>query len=382
MADFACQNEARSREAQPCGVIAKIDIMYSDGNKETVVTDESWEYSESPVRFSEIYDGEIYDARFKSVNWNKATILEWPRNILIPQEGEKIREMERIQAKSVIQTPKGETVIDFGQELTGYVEFTVYGHSGDRIHILHGEVLDQEGNFYNENYRSAKSEITYICREGEQTWHPKLTFFGFRYILLDRFPGTVSPEQFTAVAVYSDLCRNGYIETSNPGLNRLFSNIIWGQKGNFLDVPTDCPQRDERLGWTGDAQVFVKTAGYNFDVEKFFRKWLRDLAADQRPDGGVSQVVPDYMQGCSLSAGWGDAAVICPWQIYQTYGDASVLEEQFESMKKWVDYISSVTTTPFLWTGERNREHSGSLHHDGSVRGCAVTSGSTVWISM
>jgi len=351
MADFADPEEAKRREAQPCGVIAEIDIVYSDERNEVLVTDETWEYSESPVRFSEIYDGEVYDARFEPVRWKQAAILDWPKDILIPQEGEEIREMERIQAKALIKTPKGETVIDFGQELTGYVEFKVHARAGERIHILHGEVLDQEGNFYNENYRSAKSEITYICREGEQTWHPKLTFFGFRYILLDDFPGEASPEQFTAAAVYSDIQRTGYIESSDTALNRLFSNIIWGQKDNFLDVPTDCPQRDERLGWTGDAQVFVKTAGYNFDVERFFRKWLRDLAVDQRSDGGVSQVVPDYMQGCSPSAGWGDAAVICPWQIYQTYGGVSVLEEQFESMKKWIDYISSVTTTPFLWTG-------------------------------
>lgn len=351
IADFSGSREVEQRMAQPCGLIAKIDVIYSDESSETLITDGTWEYSESPVRFSEIYDGEVYDARFRTDTWKNAVILDWPKDILIMQEGEKIREIERIKPKCLIRTPKGETVLDFGQELTGYVEFTVNGHAGDRMHILHGEVLDQEGNFYNENYRSAKSELTYICREGDQTWHPKFTYFGFRYILLDDFPGRVCAEQFTAVVVCSDICRTGYIESSDPTLNRLISNIIWSQKGNFLDVPTDCPQRDERLGWTGDAQVFVKTAGYNYDVERFFRKWMRDLAADQRTDGGVSQVVPDYMHGCSPSAGWGDAAVICPWQIYKTYGDVSVLTEQFISMKKWVDYITSVTTTPFLWTG-------------------------------
>ena len=241
--------------------------------------------------------------------------------------------------------------MDFGQEITGYVEFTVDAHAGDRIHILHGEVLDAEGNFYNANYRSAKAEINYICSEGIQTWHPVLTFFGFRYLLLDEFPGEATPEQFRGIAVYSDIRKTGAIQTSDPTLNQLISNIFWGQRDNFLDVPTDCPQRDERLGWTGDAQVFTKTASYNFDVERFFTKWLHDLAADQMENGAVGHVVPDYLVGGNASAAWADAATICPWQIYQTYGNPQILKDQFASMKKWVDYVTNHTTTPYLWTG-------------------------------
>lgn len=168
-------------------------------------------------------------------------------------------------------------MVDFGQEVTGYVEFTANARAGDRIRILHGEVLDEAGNFYNANYRDAKAEIHYICRDGLQTWHPRLTFFGFRYLKLVAFPGQPRPEQFTAIAVNSQMKRTGYLRCSDDDLNRLFSNINWSQKGNFLDIPTDCPQRDERLGWTGDAQVFVKTASYQYDVERFFRKWLQDL---------------------------------------------------------------------------------------------------------
>lgn len=346
------ESEDKSRrKEQPCGILGEIHLHYADGSEEVIPTDISWECAQSAVRFSEIYDGESFDAAYQVNAWEQVSRLDWSKDILIEQEGEEIREMERVAAKSVFTTPKGETVVDFGQEVTGYVEFMVDANNGDRVRILHGEVLDADGNFYRDNYRSAKAELTYICRDGVQTWHPRLTFFGFRYIKLAEFPGEAKAEQFTAIAVYSDLKKTGHLKCSDPKLNQLFSNIFWGQKGNFLDVPTDCPQRDERLGWTGDAQVFVKAASYNYDVEKFFVKWLHDMAADQRADGAVGQVIPDYLPEGNPSAAWGDAAVICPWQIYQTYGNPKVLADQFESMKKWVDYITSATKDEYLWTG-------------------------------
>ena len=351
MPGFDDSEDKKRRYDRPCGLIALLRIAYADGSFEEIATDESWQVGGSPVRFSEIYDGEVYDARFETRNWSAAASLDWSKEILIPQEGEIIRETERIGAKRVFVTPAGETVVDFGQEVTGYVEFTVTAHSGDRVRFTHGEVLDAAGNFYNANYRSAKALVDYTCREGAQTWHPQLTFFGFRYIKLLDFPGEAKAEDFTAVVVHSDMKRIGRVESSDPMLNQLFSNIVWGQRGNFLDVPTDCPQRDERLGWTGDAQVFVKAASYNYDVERFFRKWLRDLATDQRSSGEVGQVIPDVMPDAPGSAAWGDAAVICPWQIYQSYDDQAVLAEQFDSMKAWVDYITSASTTPDLWTG-------------------------------
>lgn len=343
--------EKKRRQEQIPALLAEFIIDYQDGTKEVGCTDLSWEWAESGIRFSEIYDGETFDAAFTPGNWEPVKTLDLSMDRLIPQEGEEIREMERVAPKKILITPAGETVIDFGQILTGYVEFTADAHEGDRIRILHGEVLDQAGNFYNANYRTAKSEINYRCKEGVQTWHPRLTFFGFRYIKLDEFPGTPDETQFTAIAVYSDIAQTGHIETSDQKLNQLISNIFWGQKGNFLDVPTDCPQRDERLGWTGDAQVFIKTASYNYDVEKFFTKWLHDLAADQRPDGGVGKVIPDYVETYKPGAGWSDAAAICPWQIYMTYGNPQILKDQFSSMKRWVDYVTNATTTPYLWTG-------------------------------
>ncbi len=352
MPGFTDEGDKEARSRRPRALIGEICLTYEDGGQELIRSDDSWEWADSPVLFSEIYDGEIYDARQEPADWKQAVILDWPGDILIPQEGEPVREMERVAPREIFRTPAGETVVDFGQEITGYVQICLPdAKAGDQVEFLHGEVLDPQGNFYNENYRSAKAHVLYTCREGAQTWHPQLTFFGFRYIRLLQFPGTPEPENFEAIVVCSDIVQTGWIETGHAGVNQLISNIFWGQKGNFLEVPTDCPQRDERLGWTGDAQVFVRTASYNYDVERFFTKWLHDLAADQRPDGGVGMVIPDYLPAGAPSAAWGDAAVICPWQIYRTYGRAQILADQFESMKRWVDYIGTVTTTPDLWTG-------------------------------
>lgn len=343
--------DKQRRLNQPCGLIAFLHIFYADGAEETVSTDESWQWAKSQVLFSEIYDGETCDARIVPEDWQPVKPLNWSKDILIPQEGEAIRETERIAAKRIFKTPQGDTVVDFGQEVTGYVEITLNAKAGDEVLFDHAEVQDRHGSWYNENYRSAKARARYICREGLQTWHPELTFFGFRYIRLLSWPGEAKPESFTAIAVHSDMKRTGWLKSGNAELNQLFSNIVWGLRGNFLDVPTDCPQRDERLGWTGDAQVFIKTASYLFDTERFFKKWLHDMAADQRESGEVGQVIPDLMPEGDSSAAWGDAATICPWQVYQTYGDKAVLEDQFECMRKWVDYIGSVTKTPNLWIG-------------------------------
>lgn len=344
--------ERMSRE--PDGVIAQIDIVYKDGSNATIGTNESWQVSESPIRFSEIYNGEICDARINTEHSEPVSVFEGPACLLVPQRGEKIIEQERIQAIRVIHTPKGETVIDFGQELTGYVEVTVEAKEGEVVRLTHGEVLDKDGNFYRENYRKAKAEYTYICREGEQIFHPQLTFFGFRYVRVEEFPGgpsCVKAHNFKAVAVYSDMKRTGTIRCSNAMLNQLFSNIIWGQKSNFLDVPTDCPQRDERLGWTGDAQVFVKAAAYNFDVERFFIKWLEDMRLDQMEDGGIPQIIPDVWKAKEVSSGWADAVTICPWEIYRAYGNDEILKDMFPCMKKYVDYITTHTREDNLWIG-------------------------------
>lgn len=338
----------------PVGLLAQLIISYTDGTTEVIGTDKSWFVKESSVRFSDIYDGEIYDATFQAPNTMSVVEYEGPWNTLIPQEGEEILEQERLSVANIFTTPAGEIVIDFGQEITGYLEVTVEANAGDVVDLSFAEVMDKYGNFYTENYRSAKCQYHYICKNGTQSYKPHLTFYGFRYIRVNDFPGgvmNIKPENFTAIVVHSAFRRIGTINTSHPLLNRLFNNIIWGQKSNFLDIPTDCPQRDERLGWTGDAQVFVKAACLNFDVEKFFTKWLADMAADQHEDGYIGHVIPDIIQDPNASSAWGDAATICPWEVYMAYGNPTILEKQFSCMKGWVDYITITTKDANLWTG-------------------------------
>ena len=343
---------------KPAGITAELALTYADGTTETICTDESWTVSQSPVRFSELYDGEVFDATFVPQEITSAVCFDGPTDTLIPQEGESIREQERVCAARIFTTPKGERVIDFGQELTGFLEVNLDAKAGEVVDVSFAEVLDQEGNFYTENYRGAKCRYHYTCRDGQQTYKTKLTFYGFRYIRVNEFPGGVEqadPSSFTGVAVHSQMKRTGHIRTSDPMLNQLFSNIIWGQKSNFVDVPTDCPQRDERFGWMGDAQVFARTACLNYDAERFFAKWMNDVAADQHEDGYVGSIVPDVLthvnERGTASAAWGDATTIVPWEVYRAYGDAELLRRQFPSMRKWVDYIGTITTTPNLWTG-------------------------------
>lgn len=341
------------RKAPPA-VLAQLEITYQDGSCEILSSDERWSVGTGPVLFSEIYDGEICDARKTVSCTDPVTIFDGPSHTLIPQQGEPIVEHEHIRGARIFTTPKGETVIDFGQNLTGYVETHVTASAGDIVDLSFAEVLDKEGNFYTENYRGAKAQYHYICKDGSQTYKPKFTFWGFRYIRVNAFPGgagNVGPDSFTAIVLHSHMERTGFLRCSDPLLNRLFDNIIWGQKGNFVDVPTDCPQRDERLGWTGDAQVFVRSACLNFDVETFFTKWLADMAADQHEDGYVGHVIPDLLQNNPASAAWGDAAAICPWEVYLAYGNPKILENQFDCMKGWVNYITSSTLDEGLWTG-------------------------------
>lgn len=338
---------------QPAGMIATLEILYHDGSSVSISSDESWSCKESKVRFSELYDGETFDASFDTEILLNVEEFDGPTNTLILQEGEEIREQEHILPARLITTPKGELVLDFGQIITGYVEIQVNADTHEVVELSHGEVLDKDGNFYNENYRGAKSKYIYICKGGLQSYKPKFTFYGFRYVRIDQFPKGVNNaklENFKAIVIHSEMRRTGNITTSNPMLNKLYRNIIWGQKGNFVDVPTDCPQRDERLGWTGDAQVFIKTAALNFDVEKFFTKWLRDMASDQEENGGIPHVIPDVLGEHSSSA-WADAVTICPWEIYMAYGNKKILENLYEAMTKWVNYITNHTNDTYLWTG-------------------------------
>lgn len=343
----------RLRHPQPKAIIAQLHLVFSDGTVQDIGTDESWLVAKSNLRFCHLYDGLVYDAsRTPLFRYRAVAAKDNSQKLLIPQEGEQVTEHERLSVKEIITTPKGETVLDFGQNITGYLEFTVNAKKGKKVSFSFAEILDKDGNFYNANYRKAKALYKYTCKDGLQTYKPNLTFYGFRYVKINKYPAEIRPECFTAIAVHSQLRRTGYIESSDPMLNQLFSNIIWGQKGNFLDIPTDCPQRDERLGWTGDAQVFIRTASYNYDVLKFFKKWLNDMKAEQYENGGVPDFIP-YIHPAKprISTAWADAIAICPWQCYLTYADKEILENLFEPVCKWVEYIGNNTAKPDLWIG-------------------------------
>lgn len=332
-------------------VIAQLDLEYSDGTSQCICTDETWYTADSGLNFCSIYDGIKYDARFVPEFNDLAVISEEnDKSVLVDQISEPVTEQERIKPVEIINTPSGETVLDFGQNITGYLEINLNAESGDFVSFSFGEILDNDGNFYNKNYRSAKCLYEYTCRDGLQSYKPNLTFYGFRYVRIDNFPQKPDLDNFTAIVVHTNMERTGCIETSDPMLNQLFHNVIWGQKGNFLDVPTDCPQRDERVGWTGDAQVFIKTASYNYNVSKFFEKWLGDMKLEQHTDGLIECVVPKKWDGRPAAA-WSDAVTICPWQLYLMYGNKSILETMFEPMKKWVDYITATTEKEYLWFG-------------------------------
>lgn len=322
--------------------IFALTIVYADGETEIITSGGDWKCENGKYVYSNLYNGYIYDPAYVDIFPAKAQVFEKNRKILLDRQGEKVVENERLAPVEIIKTPKGETVIDFGQNMTGYVEFKIKGNKGERAVISHAEVLDAEGNFYRDNLRSAKAEAVFICDGKEHIHKPDYNFYGFRYIRLENWSDEVKKENFTAIVVHSDMKRTGYFECSDERVNKLFSNIIWGQKSNFLDVPTDCPQRDERLGWTGDAQVFVKTASYNYDVERFFIKWLADLRADQTNWGTIPHVIPGVFEpNEDCSAAWADAATICPWQIYLTYANKDIIAESLDSMKDYIEFIES-----------------------------------------
>lgn len=332
--------------------LAEVHITYEDESTQVIATDSTWEVYTGAIKSAELYMGETYDSLAEQVFQGSAIVIDKEEGYfnklrLVSQECEPVRIMKRFSAKEYIETPKKEKVINFGQNIAGFVEFKVKGKKGQQIKIRHAETLDKHGNFYPETLRAARSEDIFICDGSEQTFVPHFTFHGFQYICIEGLE-EIKIEDFTACAIHTDMTDTGTFTCSNEMINQLQSNIYWGQSDNFVDIPTDCPQRDERLGWTGDAQVFAGTAAYIRDTARFFSKWLHDLASEQAEDGGVPHVVPDVIGSYSASA-WSDAATIIPWVVYETYGDKRILAEQYESMKGWVDYITNHTESNGLW---------------------------------
>ena len=328
-------------------LIAELRLEYEDGTEEVIGTDESWKVRRSRITFSNLYDGEWQDGTLEEMPLEAVWLCEAPKGGLTDRMSLPVTVHEVLEPIELIHTPAGEQVFDLGQEITGLFTLKVHEPKGTKIHIQTGEIL-QQGNFYNENLRTAKSEYVYISDGEEHILTPHFTFYGYRYVKVQGI-SELKKEDFRGVALYSSLERKGNLRTGHALVNRLIENIRWGLKGNFLDVPTDCPQRDERMGWTGDAQVFSATATYLKDTYAFYAKYLYDMAKEQSAmDGKVPDVVPSAGID-STACVWGDAACIIPWNLYLFYGDQSILEDQFESMKSWVDYVRRVDGDNHGW---------------------------------
>lgn len=342
------------------GLLARLEIRYTDGAVELIGTDENWRAAIGPILASDIYDGETYDARLEHGNWAlpgfddrswRGVRFDEPDfSALFAPSGPPVRSIEELAPVAITTSPAGKTLVDFGQNLVGWLRIAVRGVSGQKITLRHAEVLEG-GELCTRPLRTAKTTDVYICKGDRlEIWQPRFTFHGFRYAEVSGWPGELQPEDVRAVVCHSDMQRTGWFECSDPLVNRLHENVVWSMRGNFFDVPTDCPQRDERLGWTGDLQVFSPSASFLYDCAGLLDSWLKDLAADQDERGVVPVVVPNVLPQLPFpAAAWGDAAVIVPWVLYERFGDRQILDQQFASMKGWVDAIAAMAGDSRRW---------------------------------
>lgn len=355
-------------------LILELHLYYEDGTQEKILSDDTWQSTyRGPVLYNEIYHGEVYDARREIdfdvygcgfEDWFKVRVMgAVSKEVLHAQECPPVREKLTIHPVRLLITPEGDRVLDMGQEMTGHVRFRVKGKAGDKVVLYHGEILDPAGNFYTENLKGAKQKIEYVLKDDKETiFQPHFTYQGFRYVKIQEYPGEIRLENFEGAVLYSDIRQIGSFRCSDKDLQQLTQNILWGQRGNFVDIPTDCPQRCERLGWTGDIQIFCGTAGLQMETPLFLGKWLRDVAEEQFSDGGVPWVVPDIYddtyaydlagytgQSPKVAAAWGDCATVVPWSLYEGFGDKRILEEQFSSMQRYVDFIRSQGPCEYTW---------------------------------
>jgi alpha-L-rhamnosidase len=358
----------RAHYGEELAALAQLEIEFADGHRQMIITDESWMAGPSAVVSNDLYDGETIDARrnseawlqpgFSNDGWTGVHRANIDFSTLAPYIGPPTRRQEELQPIKIWTSPAGKTLVDFGQNLVGWLRLNVSGPAGTMITVRHAEVLE-----HNElgirPLRTAEATDRFILSGGDDVFEPTFTFHGFRYIEVDGWPGQLTRDAITAVVVSSELQRIGEFECSDGLLNQLHRNVVWGTRGNFLDVPTDCPQRDERLGWTGDIAVFAPTAAYLFDVEDFLRDWLVDLAAEQRAANGmVPFVVPDVLKyierrahrpDSESTAIWSDAAVWVPWALWQAYGNVQVLSDQFDSMVAHIHRVESLLSPTGLW---------------------------------
>lgn len=345
--------------------LAQVEVEFVDGSRQTIGTDGSWTGSTGPLRQSDMLMGETYDARMEQPGWAEAGFgrrpvsslpagsleASWkpvdvrrPSVRLVAAVDAPVRRTEELKARRVTEPKPGAFVFDLGQNMVGQVRLKVRGPAGERVTLRFAEMLNSDGTLYLDNLREARCTDHYILAgRGTEIYESHFTFHGFRYVELTGYPGRPDRNALTGLVLESDTPRAGAFACSDPRINRLQSNIKWGQRGNFLSIPTDCPQRDERLGWTGDAQVFVRTATGNRDVAAFFTKWCQDVEDAQQPSGAFTDVVP-YVAATNGTAAWADAGVICPWTIYQVYGDTRILEQHYAAGGRWIDYCLSTCT--------------------------------------
>ncbi len=356
---FLTWDKKRNAYGKTLALLLQLEVTYDDGSKEVISSDGTWKSSTGPILKSDIYDGELYDARLEKANWssNGYNDAGWknviPKNyskeILIASYGPPVKKIQEIKPIHISKSPDGATLVDMGQNMVGQVRLQVSGKAGTKIKLRYAEVLDKQGNIYTENLRKALQTDEFILKgDGQEIFEPHFTFHGFRYIAVTGFPGELTADNLSGLVIHSDMKPSGSFTCSDSLINQLQHNIVWGLKGNFLDVPTDCPQRDERLGWTGDAQVFCPTACFNMDAASFYTKWLGDLQADQMKNGAIPHVIPDILHQ-SAAAGWADAGVVIPYTVYLKYGDTRILKEHYESMKAWVNYMKNVAGDSCLW---------------------------------
>ena len=336
-------------------LFAQLEVTYTDGTVDRIVTDASWKMQAGPITASDFMLGEDYDAQHEIAGWDQpgldvsgwsaATERQEAPRALDGQVGQPVRETGELHPKSMKEPQPGHYTYDLGQNMVGFVRLKVSAPAGTKITLRHAEMLNPDGTIYTKNLRSALATDTYICKgSGVETWQPRFTFHGFRYVELTGLPQAPANNAITGIVVGTDIPHTGDFACSNPDIDQLQSNIQWGMRGNYLAVPTDCPQRNERMGWMGDAQVFIRTAAYNGDVAAFFTKWLVDVDDTQKPDGAFNDVSPAPKGKGHANSGtpaWGDAGVICPWTIYLMYGDKRILEQHLPAMARWVDWCQA-----------------------------------------
>ncbi len=325
-------------------LLATLRLVGADGSVRWIGTDSTWKTALGPVIAADLYNGETFDARLAPKTWQPARILTFPALPLTAKAFGRVRTIEELATVALTQPTKGTHVFDLGQNMVGNIRLRIRAPRGTKITIRYAEMLQADGTVYTANLRGARCTDAYICRGGGlETYEPRFTFHGFRYVELTGLKTKPRPDAVTGLVWHTDMESTGTFTCSDPLVNQLQSNIRWGQRGNFLEVPTDCPQRDERLGWTGDAQVFIPTATFNYDVASFFRKWTRDLADGQHPTGAFPDTAPDlffniWPDNTGGTAAWGDAGIICPWTVYQKYGDTRILAENYPAMSRHVAF--------------------------------------------